>query len=40
LAAGVLIRDSRHQERPKAPIGDRSMSGPELIAMAEAVVTS
>ena len=40
LAAGVLIRTSRHQERPKAPIGDRAMSGSELIAVAEAVVTS
>ena len=39
LAAGVLIRASRHQLQPGAPVSDRTMSGSELLVVAESVVS-
>jgi EmrB/QacA subfamily drug resistance transporter len=39
LAAGVLIRASRHQLQPGEPVSDRTMSGSELLVVAESVVS-
>ncbi len=40
VVAGVLIRASRHQVQPEVSVGDRTMSGSELIAAAESVVSN
>ena len=40
LAAGVLIRASRHHVQREVVVGDRPVSGSELIAVAESVVST
>ena len=40
LAAGVLIRASRHHVQREVVVGDRAVSGSELIAVAESVVST
>ena len=40
VVAGVLIRASRHHVQPEVSVGDRAMSGSELIAAAESVVSN
>jgi len=40
LAAGVLIRASRHHVQRDVMVGDRAVSGSELIAVAESVVST